>query len=289
MKKSRIAILLHENDKERMLQSSLIYSMAEYWKRDGHEVIYLYGTETFLPADLIFVHVDLSVVPDSYLEFARQYPIAINGKIKDVRKSVINRTHLQPDNNWNGPVIVKSDLNCAGIPERKRNGIAGKIRKKVLKSAQNFNIKWLTPSIESALDYRVFDHRSEVPKTYLLNPSLVIEKFLPERDGDYYTVHTMSFLGDRSVSMSLKSKNPIVKGDTAEIVEHPIEPHPDIVRMRKELHFDFGKFDYVVHDGEAILLDANKTIGASPNLVESKELRESRNYRAEGLYSYLKS
>lgn len=286
MKSYRIAILLHENDQERMLQSSLIYSMAEYWKRDGHDVFYLYGTENFRSADLLFVHVDLSVVPDSYLEFSQQYPIAINGRVKDVRKSVVNRDILALDGNWDGPVIVKSDRNCAGIPERKRDRISGRIRKKILKWTGNLNLQWLTPSINTALDYKVFDHISEVPKAYHMNSSLVIEKFLPEREGDYYIVHTMSFLGDRTISMSLKSKNPIVKGDTADIVDYPTEPHPDIIELRKQLNFDYGKFDYVVHEDKAILLDANKTVGASPNLVASKELRESRDYRAEGLYSY---
>lgn len=289
MKSFRIAILLYENDEKRMLKSSLIYYMAKYWESDGHKVFYLYGTEEFIPADLIFVHVDLSVVPHSYLEFAQQYPIVINGNVKDVRKSVINRHILQLDDDWDGPVIVKSDLNCAGIPERKRDGLSGRFKGKVLKSAKNLNLNWLTPSIRTALDYRVFDHQKDVPKAYFFSPNLVIEKFIPEREGDYYVVHTMSFLGDRVVSMSLKSKNQIVKGDTAEIVEYPIDPHPQILRLRRELKFDFGKFDYTVRDGEAILIDANKTVGASPNLEASKALRESRNYRAEGLYSYFNS
>jgi hypothetical protein len=32
-----------------------------------------------------------------------------------------------------------------------------------------------------------------------------------------------------------------------------------IVTARNELGFDYGKFDYVIHDGEAVLLDINTT------------------------------
>ena len=34
---------------------------------------------------------------------------------------------------------------------------------------------------------------------------------------------------------------------------------PALRRRRAELGFDFGKFDYVVQDGEPVLLDANRT------------------------------
>jgi hypothetical protein len=48
---------------------------------------------------------------------------------------------------------------------------------------------------------------------------------------------------------------------------------------------DYGKLDYVVHEGDVILLDANKTIGASRHLDDA-ELRSMRRHQAEGLYTY---
>jgi len=39
---------------------------------------------------------------------------------------------------------------------------------------------------------------------------------------------------------------------------------PDIVAHRLRLNFDYGKLDYVIHHGEAILLDLNKTTGTAP-------------------------
>jgi len=35
---------------------------------------------------------------------------------------------------------------------------------------------------------------------------------------------------------------------------------------RRKLGFDYGKFDFVVHEGRAVLLDANKTPGRARNL-----------------------
>ena len=63
-----------------------------------------------------------------------------------------------------------------------------------------------------------------------------------------------------------------------------VEPHPEIVRLRKAMKFDYGKFDYVIHEGQVLLLDANKTVGA-PNLPAIPARMTDRRYRAEGLYA----
>jgi hypothetical protein len=287
MKKYRIAILFHEMDNMEIVEYSIIKFFAKYWREDEHEVIFLFGIDEFVPADLIFVHVDLSVVPDSYLEFAQQYPVAINGKVKDVRKSTYSQSLLKSDDHWDGPVIVKTDKNCAGTPELIRGGLMGRVQKKVLKTVGKLNLDIFTPNILTANDYEVYDHLDEVPNTYFYHPGLVIEKFIPEIDGEHYVVRMTSFLGDRYSSFFLKGKDPILKGDTAETITHTSEYHPDVDKWRKELNFDYGKFDYVVREGKAILLDANKTVGCSTSLEENKQLDERRRYRARGLYSYL--
>ena len=63
-----------------------------------------------------------------------------------------------------------------------------------------------------------------------------------------------------------------------------IEPHTEIVELRKKMKFDYGKFDYVIHDGKVVLLDINKTIGI-PKQITS-EILKNWQYRAEGIYSY---
>ena len=70
-----------------------------------------------MPADLVLLHVNLSVVPDEYLELASRYPIVVNGKAKDIRKSTYSTLRVTRDDPYAGPVIVKSNLNYAGVPE----------------------------------------------------------------------------------------------------------------------------------------------------------------------------
>ena len=64
-----------------------------------------------------------------------------------------------------------------------------------------------------------------------------------------------------------------------------VEPHQEIVKWREAMKFDYGKFDYVVHDGKAVLLDANKTIGCVTGKATSW-VAAGRRHRAAGIYSY---
>lgn len=284
---TRIAILLHENDNELTLQSSLIYEMAKIWRLDGYEVFYLRGIDDFVPADLIFLHIDLTVVPDSYLEFANQYPRVINGDVKDIRKTTLNNKQLHLSDDWNGPVIVKSDYNCAGVPERNRRGVWGKIEKKMLNFFNSMNVDSHLPNFRSSTDYKVFDHLDEVPKMLFNYPSIVIQKFIPEMEEDHYCVRTVSFLGDHMSPKRLIGPHPIVKGETATKADFNIETDPEIVEKIREFKFDYGKFDYVVVDDKPILLDINKTVGISPNLATNHGIGDTFRHHADGLYQFL--
>jgi hypothetical protein len=287
MQSKRIAILLHENDTGHTIRSSLIYEMAKIWQQDGYEVFYLRGTSEYLPADLIFLHVDLTVVPDSYLEFAHKYPRVINGNVKDIRKTTLNNNLLQLPEDWDGPVIVKSDYNCAGVPERNRRGVWGKIEKKMLSLFNSMNIDSHLPNFHSSTDYKIFNHLKDVPKILSNYPSIVIQKFIPEMEGDNYCVRTVSFLGDHMSPKKLIGPHPIVKGETATKADFNIKTDPEIVEKIKELKFDYGKFDYVLVDGKPILLDINKTVGISPNLATNHSIGETFRHHAEGLYPFL--
>lgn len=263
----RIAILFHETDSEHSVPFYVISLMADCWREDGHEVIFLFGVSEFIPADLVIVHVDLSVVPEQYLEFARRYPMAINGQVNNIRKSTFSTNRVTPMDSYEGKVIVKSDLNSAGQPERRR--VYGP-------HALPFR---------GPLDYRIYNHANEVPMVCYSRPDLVVEKFLPEMEDGLYCVRNFQFLGDHTFCMRLKSKSPIVNGNTHTSMEE-VEPDPAIVAMRHKLKFDYGKFDYVVVDEKPILLDVNKTVGAGGRLAVTPRFKQLRRFRAEGLYSY---
>lgn len=277
----KIAILFHERDRQKLHHRYMITKYADFWRHDGLEVEYVFGTGRFTPADLAILHIDLSVVPEQYLAFAQQYPKALNGKIKDIRKSSFSSITVGKDDDFDGKVIVKTNLNAAGMPEWKRRSSLQKLSTKLLRLISDGK-----KSIKPTKNYNVYKRFGDVPQKDIDNPEMIIEKFIPETEGDYYFIRTYLFFGDRMSCHRLRSTSPVVKSHTV-IDFELIDPHPDVVAMTKKLHFDFGKFDYVVHDGKAIIFDVNKTPGSGGNYFKATpEINEMRRRRAEGLYAY---
>lgn len=281
--RKRIAVLFHEREAQLDHGRYLVDQLAPFWREDGHEVVYLFGTGRFVPADLVFVHVDLSVVPDRYLEFAARYPVAVNGRIRDIRKSRTSRIQVRPGDGWTGPVLVKSDHNYGGESERlfepsllERHPRLDRLRRRLLRTAG-------LPQIASLRDYRIFERVEDVPALWFRRRDVVVERFVPELEDGLYHFRMYQFLGDRVRCTRLGSPQPVFLPDESTRVES-VEPHPEAAAWREELAVDYGKFDYVVHEGRPILLDANKTTGAWLR-VETSE--EERRHHARGLYAYL--
>jgi hypothetical protein len=269
----RIVVLCHERDRRRM-DRYVITHLAKIWQADGHDVVFSFGA-VFVPGDLAILHVDLSVVPTPYLELARRYPRALNIDVPDIRKSVLSRDIVGRDDPWDGQVIVKTDLNFGGEPERKRTR----------RTRAWFARRHEHPAVPSA--YRVFDRLHDVPDACFDDPRLVVERFLPERDGDLYVVRTCQVLGDHATWLRLASPQPIVNGRTYTACA-PAPPHPEILARRRALGLDYGKLDFTVHRGETVLFDVNKTVGAG-GFPETPALRETHRARARGLYVYFET
>ncbi len=266
----KIAVLFHEKHCGQTL-NYLIHHYAEFWREDGHEVIFLFGTAQFIPADLVIVHVDLTIVPPDYLEFARRYPIVLNGHVTDIRKSTYSRLLVRPGDGYRGKVIVKSNYNFAGTPERTL-GIA------LDPGGVSSSYFW------SPADYQLYDTPEAVHPTLFNDPNVVVEKFQPEfADGLYY-MRAMLFLGDHFTCTRFAAREPIVNGAT-EISSERVDPHPEMMQLARAMKFDYGKFDYVLHEGRPLLLDANKTTGGVTASNDPKKVA-GRRYRAEGLYAY---
>jgi hypothetical protein len=271
--KWKIAVLFHEKHRGKPL-NYLIHYYAQFWRDDGHEVIFIFGTSQFIPADLIILHVDLTVVPQEYLDFSHRYPIALNDQVTDIRKSTYSRLLVQPGDNYSGKVIVKSNFNFAGGPERDL-GVALDPR------GVSSSYFW------SPLDYQVYENLNAAPASLFQDPNVVVEKFQPEfQDGLYY-MRAMLFLGDHVTCTRFASREPIVNGST-QISSERVEAHPEMIQLAKAMKFDYGKFDYVLHEGKPILLDANKTTGGVTASTDPKKIA-GRRYRAEGLYPYFES
>ncbi|HEY7203050.1 MAG TPA: hypothetical protein VIA61_02065 [Methylomirabilota bacterium] len=291
----RIAILFHETDRHRPARGYIVHLLADYWRQWGHDVRFVYGVRRAEPADVLFVHVDLSVVPKEYLAFAARYPVNINGSVDDIRKSRTSTNIVRAGDGWDGPVIVKSDLNYAGLPEkiRTRSRLEQRwpfVRRLRRALPASLRTRLEPTNLAGPEDYKIYEDVSRVPSAHARDKRLVIERFLPELEDGLYHTRIYQFLGNRWLCVRMGSRNPIVKAYNSVRVER-VEPDKLVTEWREKLRMDYGKFDYVVVNGKAILLDANKTIGATPSgmnqLISREEVESNRRILAEGIDSYL--
>lgn len=243
----RIAVIHHSADGAARIGRYLLADFCAAFAAAGHEVVHLSGPSRFTPADVALLHVNLSVVPDDYVALGLRYPVLLNRSVVDTRKRRISQARLAPGETFAGPVIVKTDLNHGGVPERARQpwwrALALGPRRRA-----------------AALDYPIFASLGAVPADLRGNPDFVIEKFLPEREGDDYFVRQAYFLGDRDICWRIRSKRAVIRHDAADM-DVEIATPPALRRYRRELGLDYGKIDYVEHGGEVVVLDVNKTMG----------------------------
>lgn len=285
----KIAILFHEWDRINDTKHYAVSALADTWRRDGHTVFYLFGIRKFIPADLVLVHVDLSVVPDEYIAFAEQYPVVLNGKVRDIRKSTFSPHFLLPNDPYTGPVFVKANFNYAGGPETYR---LGRFPFPLSHTGHYFvkGLKILMHAIDrrpfrKPADYLRIDSLRKVPVKWFKRTDVVIQRFCPEIEDGLYHTRFYVFIGNRYYCERLSSPVPVVNSGSAVRTEY-IEVHPEMERLRHELKFNYGKFDYVIHEGVPVLLDINKTIGVPRRITP--ELQAARIHCAEGLYSYFR-
>jgi hypothetical protein len=281
----RVAILFHENyRKYRRRNDYQIGHLASCWRASGHDVTFLYGVRAFEPADVLVMHVDLSVVPEEYLEFGRRYPVAINLGITDVRKSAFSENVIRRDDPYSGPVIVKSNLNYAGIPERllSRSRLAmavDHVVSRVPAVRARRGLRFGTPS-----DYRVYDSIRDVPPEAFASPEFVVEKFLPEQEDGLYSVRLFHCFGDRWSCVVNRSTDRIVRAGK-KVSRADVDPHPEVLEVRHRLKLDYGKIDYVVREGRAVVFDVNKTPGHGATI--RPHAVERFRHLAAGLSSFL--
>jgi hypothetical protein len=269
---TRIAIITHKFDKFPK-RSYLLGSILKEVTQAGIEVEVTHGHRQFVNADLAILHVDATVVDPEYTALARRYPRTINLQIRNIRKSLISGAMLVRGDAWDGAVIVKTDFNARGAPEFYHNEVAA-LRGKPAPH----------PEVTALRDYVLFDRVGDVPDHIWRDPQLVAEKFMPERDPRGFALRTWCFMGERETCSRCISADAVVKGSS--VIARELADVPDELRdARKRLGFDYGKFDFVVHEGRPILFDANFTPTVPENLTE--ELALSAKELARGLLEML--
>jgi hypothetical protein len=231
----------------------LLALLVDAWRESGMEVVILRGIDPYVEADVLIQHVSFTVIPRDYEAFTRRFPIVINGGVHDISKRRISGNLIGAGDSYQGEVIVKTDRNCGGCAERQ-----GK-RRGLMYRAVNRIIPWSWSGRFSTKPYPIFSSPAMVPRPVWLNRRLVVEKFLPEREGDGYCLRQWVFFGDRGINQRVFSQDPVVKAQNVIHREYDV-PVPDALRaIRSKLGFDYGKFDYVIANGDVALLDANRT------------------------------
>jgi hypothetical protein len=267
MAPNRILVLLHPKDSTWELGYYLLQFLMREWEAMGFTVRVIRGIRQQVEADLVIPHVDLTITPEQYRDFLSIYPNVINKPVHDISKSRISVNLVGRNDTYAGPVIVKTDRNCGGLPERLSSGwrlgrwkrlrgayrLLAKLRRRDPSHRSWRSVQYLQPS-----DYPVFPSVHEVPEEIFQNRNLVVEKFLSESDGSDYCVRYYYFFGSAEINLLFRSKASVVKAATALKVEEVPVPE-ELYKMRKKLGFDYGKFDYVLRDGKVVLFDVNRT------------------------------
>jgi len=258
----RIHILHHENSSHRRLRQTMICHLARRWEKEGHTVNHIFGLRYRRSADVLILHVDLSCIPEEYIEFANRYPRVLNMGLHDIRKRTISKNLIDRGSPYDGPVIVKTDLNHGGAPERLLGILPRRRLVSVIRSfKKHLNIE--SPiSIRNPSDYMIYRHKSDVPGSVFCNEDFVVEKFQPERHGNEYYQRRYFFLGHAEYNEIHATSVPIHAGDSDghcnrywEEVCIPLE----LRRYRKTLKADYGKIDYVIKSGRIVVFDVNRT------------------------------
>ncbi len=254
----RIVILTHQHQGLHPNNGLAVIAFG-IWQPAGWEILVQQGLRDPPAADIAILHVDLTVVPEPYLELAARYPICLNGKVRDISKRLVSRDLLTRDAPWDGPVIVKTDRNHLGLPERRLALACGGWRA----HWGDALLRRLPPRWSGRLPgdrYRPYPNLDAVPPWVWRRPELVVERFLVQRHDALYTLNQWHFLGSGSVVKTFFAPAQVVKwaDQVASLPLHDEVP-PEIRRRREELGFDYGKFDYLVTPEGPRLLDANRT------------------------------
>ncbi|MFT5290061.1 MAG: hypothetical protein ACI8QC_000555 [Planctomycetota bacterium] len=284
-----IVVIHHERQPRETEECFLISWMGKRWREWGFDVEHLYGISTRVEADLAIIHVDLSVVPDSYAEFAASYPQCVNLGLRDIRKSRISRNLVAAGEDYDGPVIVKTDLNHGGTPEVLLGLSPPRTRSLTSKLKRRFGIK--DPlNISSPADYLVYENASQVPLSVFAEPSLVVERFLPEsKKGTYYHRRYL-FCGDVERNEIWSGGDPINSSDHSQGLGHEVSVPEQLRELRKQYAADYGKLDYVLHDGRVEVFDVNRTPTGSPLEADQKDAEWARlvaDLLSEGIHTWL--
>jgi hypothetical protein len=259
----RIAILTLEKSGDFRRGRSVLAYLLQIWERLGYSIEVHQGIKNAFEADVVISHLDLTVVPEEYTEFLRQFPSVINLNAKDISKRFISRNLVSEHDDYRGAVIVKTSDNYGGVPELLHREKLGESVNLAMIERPWRRVEWL-----DTYNYPVFDSIKDVPHGVWRNNKLVVEKFLPEIDEQgKYRLRYWLFLGDKELGTCHISSRRIVKETDENTVN--IEGVPEALReARRQFGIDYGRIDYAMVDGEPVIYDINTTPATRDLFIE---------------------
>jgi hypothetical protein len=245
----------------------VVSALARLWQQRG---ISAHIGPGFLPdSDVGILHIDKTQITDADLPARANAGPVVNWSVRDISKRRVSPHLVTRDDPWDGSVIVKTNRNYYGTPEETGHKLTPADRNR----RRMAELSWRYARSLPHKHYPIVSRISIVPRWVWDDESLVVERFTPERDGDLYCLRGWMFFGSRSYGWRLRATDPLVKSGSQVDHSYLTEVPDELLAIRKRHGFDFGKFDYVVHDGKPVVFDLNKTPtftgdGNSPRLTD---------------------
>jgi len=281
--KLRVAIITHEID-EFQDSNYLLRHLSRIWERDDIEIAIVKGVNQEPPkADIAILHTDITVVGEDYTRLFYHYPLVINGAVTDISKTVFSDLIVKKGDAYNGKVIVKTNANFGGMREREKKFNEGDWQSTIEIQRPWRRVEWMD-------EYPVFDSPSAVPSGVWRNDRLVVEKFLPEKNSQgEYLLKVWVFFGDEGIYYNIVSNESVIKSHNLIRREFlDVNDVPEAIReVRARMGFDYGKFDFAIHEGKAVLYDVNRTPGGPKQAVKSETAEQSYQTLSAGLNSFV--
>ncbi|MEO1159949.1 MAG: hypothetical protein AAFW74_05730 [Pseudomonadota bacterium] len=239
---------------ERLQRIHLMNVLAAIWRETGSSISF--GDRPPPHTDVVISHTDYSVIGDDFFGKVDTGLPVINCKARNILKTAVSQMLIDRDSTWSGPVIVKTNANAHAGEEYAYHRLD---LPRLLKILAGRVIPWQWTGDLPLRQYPILDSIDRVPGWVWRDDRFVVERFMPERDGDLYVLRLWMFFGNKEYCMRVCSELPIVKSRQLVSVDL-VDDVPDQVReIRRKLGLDFGKIDFVMHDGKPLVFDVNKT------------------------------
>jgi hypothetical protein len=270
-------VLLEHRHQAKLGIHYMAYELARRWEETGHRVLFHRGPGVPPDGDLALLHHDLTVVPEAYLDVARRYRRVLNGATADIRKSRYSECRVGRGDPWPGRVLIKTEANHGGH-------VDDALRRLSIDAGEAPDVA------QGALmdSYYLCDSMQKVPPAIWTTPGVIVEKFIPEVDERGSYVRFWTFFGPEERSFRYRAPAHVALVRFSDGIDRePIEVPGEMRALRARLGFDYGKFDYVEHEGRYFLLDANRTPSAPDAFAKDPAVRASLDRLAGGIDAFL--